>query len=122
MSNWPKWEDISDQARARLNNGVGPDWLPDFIRRFLTWLGELFFVEAEWAHHDYGYWKGADKADRKRCDWLFFMAMIRDARTLPPLLCGCACLVSLVFWIAVRLGGWSSFAWGPQEPPTWVFY
>jgi hypothetical protein len=120
-SAWPKWEDLSEASRGRLNNGVGPEWLPQVMRGWLTKIGEMFFVEAEWAHHDYGYWKGELRKDRARCDWLFFAAMLNDAARLSLHKRVLAIGVSCAFWAAVRLGGWASFAWGPQEPPIWIF-
>jgi len=41
------------------------------------------FWENECNHHDYGYWKGGDKKQRKLCDDKFRYAMIRACSKLP---------------------------------------
>lgn len=109
----PSFSDLTPEQQATFGNGVGPYWLPAWARTFITSSASWFFQDASWRHHDFGYVVGGDRWDRARCDWKFLIAMLRDAvdqqnritkerylGAIPP-----AVLLSLLFFIAVRLGG-----------------
>ncbi|MBI1495408.1 hypothetical protein [Halocynthiibacter styelae] len=104
----PSFHDLTPEQQAQFGNGVGPCWLPDPLRRMITETASWFFKDASWRHHDFGYAVGGDQWDRARCDWKFFMAMLRDALSHPkwriiriPL----ALMIALMFFLAVRIGG-----------------
>lgn len=110
----PKFDEFPPKLRPYLGNGVGNELLPDWAIGFLTQTANWFFDEASWRHHDFGYTIGGDKWDRKRCDWKFFKAMRKDAwrqnLILWPIAAPAAYLIAVVFYLAVRIGGWRSFA------------
>lgn len=102
----PKFTDLIGAQQAHFGNGLGPYWLSDRARHFITYNMSWFFEDASWRHHDFGYAVGGDRWDRARCDWKFFKAMWRDALTqchwsAVPL----ALFLSALFYIAVRIGG-----------------
>jgi hypothetical protein len=112
----PSFSDLTPAQQALFGNGLGPFWWPDRLRTFVTSRASWFFGEASWRHHDFGYAVGGDRWDRARCDWRFFQAMWRDAWRfdrgdtqslsywlLPTELVAAA--LSVVFYLAVRLGG-----------------
>lgn len=110
----PSFRDLTPAQQVKFGNGVGPYWLPDWTRRLITNTASWFFENASWRHHDFGYVVGGDRWDRARCDWKFLVAMLRDAWTqrgwLRVLKVPTAILISLVFYICVRIGGgWGSF-------------
>ena len=111
----PSFTDLTPEQQALFGNGLGPFWLPDAARQFITKTASWFFKDASWRHHDFGYAVGGDRWDRARCDWKFLIAMLRDAVTqdmddgvpgiawlvlAPP-----AVVLSLLFYVAVRIGG-----------------
>ena len=108
----PSFDDLSPEKQAHFGNGIGPDWMPAWLRTTTTGGARWVFRDASWRHHDFGYAVGGDRWDRARCDWKFLVAMIDDALTqeartevLAWLLIPPAVLISLVFYLAVRLGG-----------------
>lgn len=104
----PSFSDLTLAEQQQFGNGVGPYWLPAWARRAITGAASWFFKSANWQHHDFGYAVGGDRWDRARCDWKFFTAMLRDISALsgqrlfliPP-----ALFFSLMFYVAVRIGG-----------------
>ncbi|MGR3760876.1 hypothetical protein ACUXV3_12215 [Roseobacteraceae bacterium NS-SX3] len=113
----PDFNDLPEKLRANFGNGLGPHWMPEQARLFLTRNASWFFTTASWRHHDFGYAVGGDEWDRARCDWKFLRAMLADAISQEPagddwvwapedfLKAAAAILISLVFFTAVRLGG-----------------
>jgi len=83
----------------------GPEWMPTLVR--LALFG--WFFEASCLKHDAGYRQGGSELRRWECDYKFFRAMVRDATSpvsaLTPLKLG----VAVGFYVAVAVGGWSSF-------------
>ncbi len=105
----PKFSDLSEVQQKSFGNGVGAYWMPAPWRKAITETASWFFDEASWRHHDFGYVVGGDRWDRARCDWKFFEAMQRDAIgwTGPwaGLLIPVAMILSVTFYLAVRIGG-----------------
>ena len=106
----PSFSDLAPAQQGNFGNGVGPYWLSAKARRWITKTASWFFRSASWRHHDFGYAVGGDRWDRARCDWKFLRAMLRDAvRQRPvllwPLTASAAILLSLIFYLAVRIGG-----------------
>lgn len=112
----PSFHDLSPAQQNLFGNGVGPYWLPDNMRRFITTTASWFFKDASWRHHDFGYVVGGDGWDRACCDWKFLTAMLSDAVSQSsdwPVLPGLewlikapvAIVLSLLFYLAVRIGG-----------------
>ncbi|MCG7518844.1 hypothetical protein [Ruegeria sp. Ofav3-42] len=106
----PSFHDLTPDQQAKFGNGLGPFWLPDAVRRFITETASWFFQDASWRHHDFGYAVGGDRWDRARCDWKFLKAMLKDAVTQDqdlgwPAKATTAILVSFIFYLAVRVGG-----------------
>lgn len=102
------WSDLTREQQAAYGNGVGPWWFPSWPRRVLTRIASVFFQEADWGRHDFGY--AHETAPRAVCDLRFLQAMLRDASRLAsfPKILG-ACALAWVFWIAVRAFGWASY-------------
>ncbi len=105
----PSFHDLTPDQQRHFGNGVGPYWLPGWARQIITGGASWFFSEASWRHHDFGYAVGGDRYDRRRCDDKFLGAMLRDAVTQEStfwlLNCYPAIVLSLMFYIAVRIGG-----------------
>lgn len=105
----PSFMDLSPSQQAMFGNGVGPYWMSDRARQTITGFASWFFKDASWRHHDFGYFVGGDYWDRERCDWKFFAAMLRDSVTqsgpLGWVLVPVAIIISLFFYICVRVGG-----------------
>lgn len=111
----PSFHELTPAQQRAFGNGLGPFWLPEPVRCFITETASWFFRDASWRHHDFGYAVGGDRWDRARCDRKFLWAMLKDAVTqkpflLWPLKAPPAILISLLFYLAVRIGGgWGSF-------------
>ena len=107
--NRPSFHDLTAHQQRQFGNGVGPYWLPDRLRNLITQTASWFFKDASWRHHDFGYAVGGDRWDRARCDWKFFTAMMRDAISQSliwsPIAVPAALLISLAFFLTVRIGG-----------------
>ncbi len=103
-----RFDDLTQEERLRFGNGVGPHWLSDQARQFITQWASWFFEDASWRHHDFGYVVGGDRWDRARCDWLFFTAMWRDALSQPKwqiLRLPLAMMIAVLFYLLVRIFG-----------------
>lgn len=91
-----------------MNNGIGPYWFPEIIRRNLTLFGSSFFREASWNKHDEGYEAGYP--ERITCDRKFLQAMIRDtSRFNNPYRIAFSIFLAFTFYFAVRLFGMFSY-------------
>ncbi len=112
----PSFSDLAPAQQKLFGNGIGPYWLLAGVRRWITKKASWFFRDASWRHHDFGYAVGGDRWDRARCDWKFLRAMLKDAMSqkstwpVAPqiawlLKAPAAMAISLVFYIAVRIGG-----------------
>lgn len=104
----PSFSDLEPDERLRFGNGVGPYWLSESARKFITKTASWFFEDACWRHHDFGYVVGGDRWDRARCDWKFFAAMCRDAISQPrhrALRIPVALVTALLFFAIVRVFG-----------------
>lgn len=104
----PSFDDLTPEQKRQFGNGLGPYWLPDAVRRFITEKASWFFQDASWRHHDFGYAVGGDRWDRARCDWKFLHAMLRDAVTQDRawlITAPSAILISFIFYLVVRIGG-----------------
>lgn len=118
--NWPRWENLTESQKKRVSNGIGAEWMPAFVRDTVTKLSSSFFDEASWSHHDYGYMKGENERDRRRCDVLFYDAMKRDISRNDDILKIPTLLLATFFFVAVRLAGWGAFQYGEQEIPNFL--
>ena len=49
----PQFEDLSEEQQLNFGNGIGPFWLPEKIRDFVTKTASWFFKSASWRHHDF---------------------------------------------------------------------
>ncbi len=104
----PSFHDLTSAQQATFGNGVGPYWLPTWVRDFITKTASWFFNDASWRHHDFGYVVGGDRWDRARCDWKFLTAMLRDALSQNKwrvLRIPIALLIALFFYVMVRTFG-----------------
>ena len=91
------WYVLMDEANAlRECNGCGAEWMPRWMRRFLSWLLKLF--AAAFAIHDMRYWR--NEGDRHEWDDEFetnCRAIARDKYTwYHPMRYIC-------YWVARRL-------------------
>lgn len=109
MCSRPSFHSLTPEQQEQFGNGIGPYWLPDWARDAITQGASWFFDEASWRHHDFGYAVGGDRYDRRRCDDKFLVAMLRDAlKQSGPFIglkAAAAVVISLAFYIAVRIGG-----------------
>lgn len=114
----PTWSDLTPEQQSYFGNGIGPSWFTEKTRAMITGTCSWFFQEASWKHHDFGYCVGYRESDRRDCDWKFFKAMIRDALSQDDMRLvkvPVALVISIVFFLAVRLFGWyKSFEYGDQ--------
>ena len=111
MENLIPWNEATPEMRAAVCNGPGPWWWPrrwrTALRRWLGW----FFSDADWCHHDWGYYWG--HPDRATCDRLFLAAMLRDAAAQSTVArMGFACALAWCIFALARLFGWASYARG----------
>lgn len=104
----PRYQDLTPEQRAVLCNGVGPEWFPTWLVKVITASSSLFFNEASWCHHDFGYSIGHTEADRLHCDRKFLEAMKRDA-VLSGTLAIVALPLAYMFYCSVRLFGKYAF-------------
>ena len=89
--------------------------MPEVVRCFITTKAMWFFDEASYKHHDFGYYVGHREIDRWRCDWKFFVAMLRDSLRQPFYTRPFSLIISTIFFVAVLVGGWyDSFCYGPR--------
>lgn len=70
------YEDLTSEEKKMICNGCGGKG--SFIRP-----PHGVFFKASCNHHDYGYWKGCTEADRFKCDYSFYEAMLQDCNRLP---------------------------------------
>ncbi|KPU83692.1 hypothetical protein JI58_07905 [Marinosulfonomonas sp. PRT-SC04] len=113
----PSFADLTPAQQAHFGNGLGPSWLPNWLRTSITETASWFFKDASWRHHDFGYSLGYTKAHRRQYDWKFYRAMLRDAVSQPALIwivaAPVAILIATLFFLAVRaFGGRSGFHFG----------
>lgn len=88
-----------------MDNGCGPNWLPNWIKDVLfNW-----FFEASCNKHDAGYRQGGDEIRRFECDWKFWLAMKRDALRKKGISRLVRWIQALVFFLLVRTFGWMTF-------------
>jgi hypothetical protein len=73
---WPKYEDLSEQLKELICNGCGG-------KGSIVTPPHAIFFETSCNHHDYGYFKGGTKVDRKHCDLKLREAMYKDCKKLP---------------------------------------
>jgi hypothetical protein len=71
-----RYEDLSEKIKACIVNGCGGKG--GFIKPPYR-----AFYKASCDHHDFGYWRGGNREDKKRCDNRFLEAMMADVARLP---------------------------------------
>lgn len=113
----PSFHDLTPDQQAQFGNGIGPVWMPNWMRGLITKTASWFFKDASWRHHDFGYSVGYSRMHRRLYDRKFYRAMLRDAVSQPALVwliaAPVAILIATLFFIAVRLfGGFGSFHFG----------
>ena len=109
----PVFAELTPEQQANFGNGLGPEWLPESLRRAVTAFALLFFNHTAWRQHDFSYVVGGNAHDRARADRVFLRAMLKDTIDQPAPLWLLTAPIGLVlsglFFIAVRLGGTRSF-------------
>lgn len=99
-----KWRQLTEgQKRSLVAKGV----LNGCGGGKLHWLVPNFRFRACCDQHDYHYWLGGSKTDRAKADWQFFTAMLADADRLLGLQAWTHITLSIIYYVAVRLFGWS---------------
>lgn len=97
-----RFRHLTDYQKKLICNGCGPKGLfikpPDFLFR------------ASCNHHDFNYWVGGNKLQRKKADLQFYLEMLKDAGNNKY----------YKFWAksyyrAVRMFGWMFFHYGRQR-------
>lgn len=97
-----RYKDLTHEQKAFICNGCGPKGLfikpPDFLFR------------ASCNHHDFNYWLGCNRLQRKKADLQFYREMLKDAGRN----------FYYKFWArsyyrAVRIGGMFCFHWAKQQ-------
>lgn len=106
-----RWFELSPTEQVAFGNGCGPAWFP-------RWLTDLFFgwfFEASCKRHDFGYARGGAEKDRWAVDVGFLFSMWRDVSLAPLALRLILFVLSIVFFLLVRLFGWRLFNYGPYR-------
>jgi len=97
-----RFKDLTDHQRMVICNGCGPKGgivpVPEF----------LFHASCD--HHDFNYFIGGHRLQRKKADLQFYREMIRDAGGDRYYRFWAKC-----YYMAVRLFGWTCFHWGTQR-------
>jgi hypothetical protein len=104
-----KWNDLTRLDRMELEgagviNGCGGG-------RLLHWLVPDFRFRACCDQHDYNYWLGGSESERAKADWQFFVAMLDDAAKLPRPRSWWHVVLSVTYYLAVRVAGWWFFGY-----------
>ena len=103
-----RYGDLTDEERALICNGCGPKGA---VLDAPDWL-----FEASCDHHDFNYWLGHTEDDRRRADWQFYEAMLRDAHRKASFWNEWWYrLMAWTYYKAVRAFGKSAFYYGPHE-------
>lgn len=104
---YPKYSELTDNEKKIVNNGCGPDWMPEWAEKiFFAWM-----FEAQCGHHDWGYLVGGDEKRRLECDLKFGKALAKDAtRNLINAVIGT--LLVLPYFLSVLICGRFFFRYG----------
>jgi hypothetical protein len=119
MSRWPDFHELTQEQKNMVTNGVGAAWMPTVFRDMATAISSIFFDEASWQHHDYGYFIGGDEFRRWECDWKFLRAMLRDCGRAWYLVIA-AVPLSFAFYLSVALFGAFAFRYGKFNCPKFL--
>ena len=97
-----RFRDLTDYQRQMICNGCGPKGgiipVPEF----------LFHASCD--HHDFNYWVGGNRFQRKKADLQFYKEMVRDAEGN-----GYYKFWAKVYYRAVRWFSAPYFHWGTQR-------
>ena len=125
----PRFKDLTPEQIAEIDNGVGPTWLPPFMRQSASKLlsfrvngnrVDWYPPEAQ-VEHDFGYSVGGDVMYRHECDLLLLKNMQKNfKKNLPANMQWHGLLVADASYILLRFHGVSSFYfYGKNDPvPT----
>ncbi len=95
-----RFKDLTPKQKDYICNGCGGK---GFIK------APKFLEFACCDHHDFNYWLGFTKADRKKADVQFLEAMRMDASRQPALIKPFRYAQARLFYQLVRLFGWKFF-------------
>ena len=99
------YSELTDDQRDFLSNGCGgkggPFWAPQFV------------FEDSCDHHDFHYWRGCTRADRKLADRSFLRSMLFAASATPWPHRWLYQGLAVLYYSAVRAFGWRHFYYGP---------
>ena len=103
-----RFADLTEEERRVICNGCGPKGgfipVPEFI------------FNACCDHHDFNYWIGCNRKQRKKADLQFLREMLRDANTYPyPEPRNTYRWLARIYYRAVRFGGVFCFHWAKRQ-------
>ncbi|PLX97848.1 MAG: hypothetical protein C0623_14340 [Desulfuromonas sp.] len=127
MNKKPRFEDLSPAELAEINNGVGPTWLPAYLRQYA---GKVFAFrvngrKVDWyppgaqIEHDFGYSAGGDVIYRHECDMRLLKSMQENfKKNLPAKMHWQGLLIADASYILLRFHGVSSFYFYGKDDPV----
>ena len=111
MNPAPKYKDLTPPQKAFVDaeivNGCGT--------KAMAWLVPDLLQTDACNAHDYEYWLGGTKLDKRHADRTFFAAMKRTAAKAPWWQRPGKYTRAWVFYLAVRFGGKDAFHWGEKR-------
>lgn len=126
----PTPEQLSTETRARVCNGIGPAYgtsggsrVAYVLAAPLLWLAGRVGILAAYAsagdQHDLLYAVGGLDDEKREADGRFLADLTKLTSRWPLLLRPCGWAISVLFWVAVSLGGWGSFRLRVRSP-YWI--
>jgi len=98
-----KYKDLNEEQKKHICNGCGSKGgivkIPNFI------------FKASCNHHDFKYWLGCNKEDRKKADKAFYSKMKEDIKDVKWYLKAHYHIWAFTYYNSVRLGGKKAFCY-----------
>jgi hypothetical protein len=103
-----RYNNLTQFEKEVICNGCGP--------KGLFWKPPQFRFKASCNHHDFQYWLGCNKQQRKKADLQFLLALLEDVRDFyGPGLQPKYKKIALAYYSAVRVFGMFCFHWGRKQ-------
>lgn len=96
-------DEATDEMLQNVYNGIGAEWMPKFLRKFITWL--LANLEATSMYHDWEFEFGNTFWDFIKANLRFMYNAAKSRQLIAGIAFGTICTVF----------GWSAFKVGKRE-------